>query len=110
MTKSSFTCFLGHFMIPRVFYKFDEFYANYSRWSKYKFKSILYIITKERIFGRKTCCIINFGKIISGMKVFREIENVKVKREKPVKPIKIVSCSHETVTEPFTVTESDATD
>lgn len=44
------------------------------------------------------------------MKVFREIENVKVKREKPVKPVKIVSCSHETVTEPFTVTESDATD
>ena len=51
-----------------------------------------------------------FGKIISGMKVFREIENVKVKREKPVKPVKIVSCSHETVAEPFTVTESDATD
>ena len=32
-------------------------FMRISRWSKYKFKSILYIITKERIFGRKTCCI-----------------------------------------------------
>jgi len=61
---------------------------------------------KESLDGKHVV----FGKIISGMKVFREIENVKVKREKPVKPVKIVSCSHETVTEPFTVTESDATD
>ena len=44
------------------------------------------------------------------MKVFREIENVKVKREKPVKPVKIVSCVHETAKESFSVTESDATE
>ena len=44
-----------------------------------------------------------FGKVIQGMNVFRELENVKVKREKPVKPVKIASCKHVTVEEPYRV-------
>ena len=43
---------------------------------------------KENLDGKHVV----FGKIISGMKVFREIENVKTKREKPLKPVKIASC------------------
>jgi len=42
------------------------------------------------------------------MKVFREIENVKTKREKPVKPVKIVNCKHVTLTEELTETPTDA--
>ena len=38
-----------------------------------------------------------------GMKVFREMEDVKVKREKPVKPVKIASCKHVVVGEPYRV-------
>jgi peptidyl-prolyl cis-trans isomerase B (cyclophilin B) len=59
---------------------------------------------KESLDGKHVV----FGKILSGMKVFREIENVKTKREKPVKPVKIVNCKHVTLTEELTETPTDA--
>ena len=59
---------------------------------------------KESLDGKHVV----FGKILSGMKVFREIENVKTKREKPVKPVKILSCRHIPVTDHFIETAEDA--
>ena len=37
------------------------------------------------------------------MDIFREMEKVKVKREKPVKPVKIGACQHTLLTEPYKV-------
>lgn len=52
-----------------------------------------------------------FGKILSGMNIVRKIESTKTdNRDKPVKDVTIADSGVEEVTEPFSVSKTDATD
>lgn len=52
-----------------------------------------------------------FGKIISGMDVVRKIESTKTDgRDKPVEDVIIADSGAEEVSEPFSVSKTDATD
>lgn len=52
-----------------------------------------------------------FGKILSGMDIVRKIEGTKTdNRDRPAKDVTITNSGAEEVTEPFSVSKSDATD